>query len=38
MTETVLANSERLNVESGLMAASDRLKSYAGLFTDEYVR
>jgi len=38
MTEAVLANSERLNIESGLMPASDRLKSYDGLFTDEYVR
>jgi ABC-type nitrate/sulfonate/bicarbonate transport system substrate-binding protein len=38
MTEAVLANSERLNIESGLMSASDRLKSYDGLFTDAYVR
>lgn len=38
MTEAVLANSELLNVESGLLPASDRLKSYDGLFADEYAR
>ena len=34
----VLANSERLNVESGLMAPEDQIKSYDGLFTDEFVK
>jgi len=38
MTATVLGNSERLNIDAGLMAASDQLKSYDGLFTDEFVR
>jgi NitT/TauT family transport system substrate-binding protein len=38
MVEAVLANSERLNIEAGLMATDDRLKSYDGLFTDEFVR
>ncbi len=34
----VLSNSERLNIEAGLMAPEDQLKSYDGLFTDEFVR
>ncbi|HVA15872.1 MAG TPA: ABC transporter substrate-binding protein [Stellaceae bacterium] len=34
----VLSNSERLNIEAGLMAPSDKLKSYDGLFTDAFVR
>lgn len=38
MTAAVLANSERLNIEAGLMKPEDRLKSYDGLFTDEFVR
>jgi ABC-type nitrate/sulfonate/bicarbonate transport system substrate-binding protein len=38
MTAAVLANSERLNVDAGLMPASDQLKSYDGLYTDEFVR
>jgi NitT/TauT family transport system substrate-binding protein len=38
MTAKVMSNSERLNIEAGLMAPSDQLKSYDGLFTDEYVR
>jgi len=38
MTAKVLANSERLNIDAGLMAPSDRLKSYDGLFTDEFLR
>lgn len=38
MTAAVLANSERLNIEAGLMAPSDQLKSYDGLFTDEFVK
>ncbi len=38
MSEAVLRNSEQLNIASGLMSASDRLKSYDGLYTDEYVR
>jgi ABC-type nitrate/sulfonate/bicarbonate transport system substrate-binding protein len=38
MTEAVLSNSEHLNIEAGLMAASDQLSSYAGLYTDEFVK
>jgi len=38
MTEAVLRNSERLNIEAGLMAASDQLGSYDGLSTDEFVK
>ena len=38
MVAAVLENSERLNIEAGLMAKSDQLKSYDGLFTDEFVR
>jgi NitT/TauT family transport system substrate-binding protein len=38
MTATVLDNSEHLNIEAGLMAPTDQLKSYDGLFTDEFVR
>ena len=38
MSEAVLRNSERLNIDAGLMSPADRLKSYDGLFTDEYVR
>ncbi len=34
----VLSNSERLNIEAGLMAASEKLQTYDGLFTDEFVK
>ena len=38
MAEQVLANSERLNIEAGFLAPGDKLKTYDGLYTDEYVR
>lgn len=38
MVAAVLSNSERLNIEAGLMAEADRLKSYDGLFTNDYLR
>ncbi|HEY3916500.1 MAG TPA: ABC transporter substrate-binding protein [Stellaceae bacterium] len=38
MTAAVLANSERLNIEAGLMTPADQLKSYDGLFTDEFIK
>ncbi len=38
MAKEVLENSERLNIEAGFLAPSDRLKSYDGLATDEFVR
>ena len=33
-----LENADRFNIESGLMDAADRLPSYDGLYTDEFVR
>jgi len=33
-----LANAETLNIEAGLMKPEERLGSYDGLFTDEYVK
>ena len=38
MVAEVLANSERLNVEAGLLAPGDRLASYDGLYTDAFVK
>jgi NitT/TauT family transport system substrate-binding protein len=38
LTAAILANSERLNVEAGFLAPANQLKSYDGLFTDEFVR
>jgi ABC-type nitrate/sulfonate/bicarbonate transport system substrate-binding protein len=38
MTAKVLGNSEHLNIEAGLMAPSDQLSSYDGLYTDEFVK
>jgi len=38
VAEQVLANSERLNIEAGFLAPGDKLKTYDGLYTDEYVR
>jgi NitT/TauT family transport system substrate-binding protein len=38
MVAAVLSNSERLNIEAGLEAPSDQLKSYDGMFTDEFVK
>lgn len=38
MVAAVLSNSERLNIEAGLEAPSDQLKSYDGLYTDEFVK
>jgi sulfonate transport system substrate-binding protein len=38
MTEQVLANSERLNIDAGLEKSEEKLKSYDGLFTDEFVK
>jgi ABC-type nitrate/sulfonate/bicarbonate transport system substrate-binding protein len=36
--EAELANAETLNIEAGLMTPGERLKSYDGLWTDEYVK
>jgi NitT/TauT family transport system substrate-binding protein len=38
VTKAALENDERLNVEAGLMKPDETLKSYDGLFTDEFVR
>jgi sulfonate transport system substrate-binding protein len=38
VNEKGLDNAERYNIESGLMKADEKLKSYKGLYTDEYVR
>lgn len=36
--EAEFANGERLNIEAGLLAPADQLKSFDGLFTDKYVK
>ena len=33
-----LENSERFNVSAGVLKAEDTLKSWSGLFTDEFLR
>ncbi len=38
VTEAGLANSEKVNIEAKLMDAKDKLPSYAGVYTDEFVR
>ena len=38
VSEKGLDNAELYNVESGLMKPEEKLKSYAGLYTDEYVK
>jgi hypothetical protein len=36
--EASLENGEKLNISAGLVDPRDRLQSYDGLFTDEYIR
>jgi hypothetical protein len=36
--EAPLENGEKLNISAGLVDPKDRLQSYDGRFTDEYVR
>ena len=36
--EAAIINGDKMNVQAGLMKEDDMLKSYAGLFTDEFVR
>ena len=38
VTRQSLENADDFNVEAGLMKASDKLKSYDGLYTDEFVK
>ena len=33
-----LASADRLNIEAGLMKPDDKVQSYDGLYTDQYVR
>ena len=33
-----LENADDFNVEAGMMKAADKLKSYDGLYTDEFVK
>ena len=37
-SRAALENGESYNIEAGLLKAEDKLKSYDGLFTDEYVK
>jgi hypothetical protein len=34
----VIENSETFNVDAGLLKADEKLKSYDGLFTNEFVQ
>ena len=36
--EAAIVNGDRMNVEAGMLKSEDMLKSYSGLFTDEFVR
>ena len=36
--EAAIVNGDKVNVEAGLLKPEDMLKSYQGLYTDEYVR
>ncbi len=38
MTENVLANSQKFEIETGVVKPDGALKSFAGLYTDEFVR
>jgi NitT/TauT family transport system substrate-binding protein len=38
ITRQALDNADEFNVEAGMMKASDKLKSYDGLYTDEFVK
>jgi NitT/TauT family transport system substrate-binding protein len=38
VTREALNNADDFNVEAGMMKASDKLKSYDGLYTDEFVK
>ena len=34
----IIENSEKFNVDAGLLKADEKLKSYDGMFTNEYVK
>jgi NitT/TauT family transport system substrate-binding protein len=38
VTKESLGNADDFNIEAGMMKASDKLKSYDGLYTDEFVK
>lgn len=38
VTQKALENAERMNIEAGLMKPEEKLPSYDGLFTDDYVK
>jgi ABC-type nitrate/sulfonate/bicarbonate transport system substrate-binding protein len=38
VTRAVIENSETFNVDAGLLKADEKLKSYDGMFTDEFVK
>lgn len=38
LTREALNNADDFNVEAGMMKAADKLKSYDGLYTDEFVK
>ena len=38
LTREALDNADDFNVEAGMMKAADKLKSYDGLYTDEFVK
>jgi ABC-type nitrate/sulfonate/bicarbonate transport system substrate-binding protein len=38
VTKASIENSETFNVDAGLLKAGEKLKSYDGLFTDEFVK
>jgi NitT/TauT family transport system substrate-binding protein len=38
MTKAALENGERYSIEAGLLKPQDKLKSYEGLYTDEFVK
>lgn len=38
VTREALDNADEFNIEAGMMKASDKLKSYDGLYTDEFVK
>jgi NitT/TauT family transport system substrate-binding protein len=38
VSEKGLENAERFNVDAGLLKPEEKLKSFSGIFTDEFVK
>ena len=38
VSRAIIENSETFNVDAGLLKADEKLKSYDGLFTNEFVQ